>query len=76
MSIPEGLQVFQMPKHHQIKIRTKSLAERVNREIKRRTQVVSIFPSDESCERLITAILVEIAEEWVDTDRVYLKMNE
>ena len=76
MSIPEGLQVFQMPKHHQIKIRTTNLAERVNREIKRRTQVVSIFPSDESCERLITAILVEIAEEWVDTDRVYLKMNE
>jgi putative transposase len=76
VSIPEGLQVFQMPKHHQIKIRTTNLAERVNREIKRRTQVVSIFPSDESCERLITAILVEIAEEWMDTDRVYLKMNE
>lgn len=75
-SIPEGLQVFQMPKPHQIKIRTTNLAERVNREIKRRTQVVSIFPSDESCERLITAILVEIAEEWMDTDRVYLKMNE
>ena len=76
VSIPEGLQVFQIPKHHQIKIRTTNLAERVNREIKRRTHVVSIFPSDESCERLITAILVEIAEEWMDTDRVYLKMTE
>lgn len=76
VSIPEGLQVFQMPKHHQIKIRTTNLAERVNREIKRRTQIISIFPSDKSCERLITAILVEMAEEWLDTDRVYLKMNE
>ena len=65
-----------MPKHHQLKIRTINLTERVNREIKRRTQVVSIFPSDKSCERLITAILVEMAEEWLDTDRVYLKMNE
>ena len=56
VSIPEGLQVFQMPKHHQIKLRTTNLAERVNREIKRHTQVVSIFPSEASCERLITAI--------------------
>ena len=76
MSIPEGLQVFQMPKHHQIKLRTTNLAERVNREIKRRTQVVSIFPSEASCERLITAILVETADEWLGTDRIYLKMNE
>ena len=76
VSIPEGLQVFQMPKHHQIKLRTTNLAERVNREIKRRTQVVSIFPSEASCERLITAILVETADEWLGTDRIYLKMNE
>ena len=76
VSIPEGLLVFQMPKHHQIKLRTTNLAERVNREIKRRTQVVSIFPSEASCERLITAILVETADEWLGTDRIYIKMNE
>ena len=76
VSIPEGLQVFQIPKHHQIKLRTTNLAERVNREIKRRTEVVSIFPSEASCERLITAILVETADDWLGTDRFYLKMNE
>ena len=62
--LSEWLEV-QMPKHHQLEIRTTNLAECVNREIKRRTH-----------ERLITAILVEMAEEWLDTDRVYLKMNE
>jgi hypothetical protein len=34
-----------------------------NREIKRRTPVVSIFPTVELCERLIPAVLVEISEE-------------
>ena len=44
-SIPEGLQVFQIPEAHRVEIRTINLAERINREIKRRTLVVSIFPN-------------------------------
>ena len=59
-----------------IKIRTTNLAERINREIKRRTQVVSIFPCDKSCERLITAVLVEIDDGWLESNHIYLKINE
>ena len=40
------------------------MAEWVNRELKRHTKVVGIFPSPESCERLVTAVLIEISEEW------------
>jgi putative transposase len=44
-------------------------------EIKRRTRVVRIFPNRESCLRLVTALAVEVSEEWV-TGRRYLDMEE
>ena len=50
------------------------MAERVNRELKKRTKVASIFPSAESCERLVTAILIEISEEWA-SGKKYLLMD-
>ena len=75
-NIIEGLQVFKMPEEHQVKIRTTNLAERINRELKRRTRVVSIFPCDKSCERLISAVLVEIDDGWIESGHVCLKMNE
>jgi len=42
--------------HHQ-------LLERLNQEIKRRTNVARIFPSEEACLRLVTALAVETSEE-------------
>ncbi len=51
------------------------LAERVNREIKRRTHIASIFPSVESCERLITGVLIEINEGW-GCEQAYLSMKD
>ena len=47
------------------------MLERINREIKRRTKVATLFPNEASCCRLITAILVEISEEW-ENGRRYL----
>ncbi len=38
--------------------------ERINKEIRRRTRVVGVFPNEASCLRLISALLVEISEEW------------
>lgn len=75
INIQESLNVFKLKKSHRKKMRTSNLAERVNRELKRRTKVVGIFPSAESCERLVTAVLIEISEEW-ETGKVYLCMNE
>lgn len=42
-AIPEGLTVFHFRSSHRRKLRTSNLAERVNREIKRRTKIASIF---------------------------------
>ena len=46
--------------------------ERLNAEIKRRTKVVGIFPNDEALLRLVTAIVVEINDEWLVANKRYL----
>lgn len=73
-NIPEGLTVFAFPKAHQRRLRTNNGSERINREIRRRTRVVSIFPNQASCLRLVSAMLVEFDEQW-QADRIYLSME-
>lgn len=63
-NVPESLAIFAFPAAHQRKLRTTNLMERLNREIHRRTSVVSIFPGEASCQRLISAFLVEQDEDW------------
>lgn len=64
-NIEDGLTVFSFPRKYWRKIRTVNPLERVNKEIRRRTRVVGIFPNRESCLRLITAVLQEIHEGWI-----------
>ena len=71
-NLPESLTVFQFPSEHWRRIRTSNVLERVNKEIRRRTRVATIFPNEESCLRLVSSILMEISEDW-ETGRVYLK---
>jgi transposase-like protein len=73
-NIPEGLTVLQLPPSHQRRMRTTNLMERINREIRRRTRVATLFPNEDSLLRLVSAILVELSEEW-ETGRVYCKME-
>lgn len=73
-NIPEGLTVFSFPASHRRRLRTANVLERLSREIKRRTRVVSIFPNESACLRLISAVLMEIHEEWL-TDRMYLSFE-
>jgi putative transposase len=70
----EGLSFYKFPKDHWKKIRTNNPAERLNQEFKRRTRVARLFPNIKSCERLITAVAVEIHEEWVSGKR-YMSME-
>ena len=53
-----------------LRLRTNGL-ERINRELKRRTRVASIFPGSASCLRLVSALLAELDEEWM-TGKIYL----
>ena len=73
-NLPEGLTVFKFKASHCRRLRTSNLAERVNKELKRRTRVASIFPNIASCERLITGLLIEISEAW-ESGKVYLSME-
>jgi transposase-like protein len=73
-NLPDGLTVLAFPEAHRRKLRTNNSLERLNREIGRRTDVVSIFPNEAACLRLVSAILMEQDEEW-QTGRLYLSME-
>jgi transposase-like protein len=74
-ALPEGLTVFAFPAAHQRRLRTTNGLERLNQEIRRRTRVVRIFPNVASCLRLVSALLMEIDEEWL-AGRSYLSFAE
>lgn len=71
----EGLTFFDFPKSHWRKIRTNNVVERLNQEQKRRTRIVRLFPSVESCERLVVTIAMGIHEDWC-TGKRYLLMTQ
>ena len=73
-NIPEGLTVYSFPAAHRRLIRTTNGLERLNREIKRRTRVVSIFPNEAACLRLVSAILMETSDEW-EGGKIYLNLE-
>jgi len=73
-AVPERLTVFDFPAAHRIRLRTTNGLERITRELRRRTRVVSIFPNPDSCLRLVSALLAELDDEWM-TGKVYLNLN-
>ena len=61
----EILAVYQLPLLHRRSLKSTNMLERYNQELKRRTRVVRIFPHQESCLRLVTAMAMETSEEWM-----------
>ncbi len=74
--LPEGFTVFAMPTSHRKKVRTVNMLERRKKEIKRRTRVATILPNVESCLRLVTAVAMEISDDWEGSGRKYLPTLE
>ena len=74
-NIPEGLSTFALPVEHRKRMRTTNMLERQNRELKRRTRVATLFPNEVSLLRLVTAVLVELSDEW-ETGIKYLTFPE
>ena len=70
-NIPQGLTIFTLPPECRRRLRTTNGLERLNREIKRRTRVATLFPNEASLLRLVTAILAEVSDEW-ETERTYI----
>ena len=70
----EILGVYALPDAHRKRMRTTNMLERQNQELKRRTRVVRVFPHEQSCLRLIAALLMETNQEWMG--RIYLRMEE
>ncbi len=70
-NVPESFAVFRLPPSHRVRLRTTNMLERINRELKRRTRVATLFPNEASLLRLVTAVLMELSEEW-ETGKRYV----
>ena len=63
------------PKEHRAKLHSTNPIERLNGEIKRRTEVVGIFPNDDAIVRLVGAILLEQSDEWAVRRARYMTLE-
>ena len=73
-NLPQGLTIFELPAKHRKRMRTTNPLERLHEEINRRTRVARLFPNEASLLRLVSAIEMEISEDWIAGKR-YLNMK-
>ena len=69
------LAFMSFPKDHRPKIHSTNPLERLNGEIKRRTEVVGIFPNEAAITRLVGAILLEQNDEWAVQRARYITLE-
>jgi transposase-like protein len=74
-NLEETLSFHRFPGQHHKHLESTNMLERLNEEIKRRTQVVRIFPNAESSLRLIRTLAVETHDNWLEQHRC-LNMEE
>ena len=69
--LEDALTFLSFPSLDSRKVNSNNMLERLNKEIRRRTRVIGIFPNPESYLRLVTVSLMEYSEDWSVT-RSYL----
>ena len=69
------LAYMSFPKEHRAKLHSTNPLERVNGEVKRRTEVVGIFPNEAAITRLVGAILLEQNDEWAVQRARYMTLE-
>ena len=69
--LEDSLQFYYFPQIDKRRISSTNILERINKEIRRRSKVVSVFPSRESYLRLIATYLMEYTQDW-ETDKSYI----
>jgi transposase-like protein len=67
----DSMTVNGLPKYLKEKIRTTNLLERLNRELKRRSDVIQVFPNPASVLRLMGAVTIEVNNTYMAGNRVY-----
>lgn len=60
----DALAYLDFPYEHHVRLRTNNVQERANRELKRRSRVVQVFPSRKSLIRMMGAVFAEMDEDW------------
>lgn len=71
----DAMQIMSFPENVRRRLRTTNMLERLNEEIRRRENVIRIFPNKESVLRIIGAVLMDKDEEWISSPRKYLEFD-
>lgn len=74
VNLVERFAVLVFPRLHQKRLRISNTLEWFSQEIKRRTRVARVFPNEDSCQRLVSAVFMEFSEDW-ECGRIYSNLK-